>query len=185
MPRIPTGRFWTIPNLLSLSRLALLPLWWWLMASVQTYHHVWGGLLVVYGIISDAADGFLARRLNQVSEWGKILDPVGDKVAAFVAALFCVFHRGLPWPALTITVIRDLGLMIGGLVVYRRDYEVPVSINLGRYAALGWGITILLYVFDLQPFGSWVLWPSVLLYLAAGVSYWRRTKGVGYGSGRA
>ena len=105
---------------------------------------------------------------------GKILDPVGDKIAGAVIGVFCVFHRDLPLYAWLLATGRDLAMMIGGWIRYRSSGVMPVSINIGRYAALLWGIVLLLYTFDLQPYAQNALWPVMALYLLAGAVYWRK-----------
>lgn len=172
MNTLPDSGFWTVPNALSLSRLALLPVWWWIMIT-PAISDWWGGGLIVYAIISDVLDGYLARRLGQTSAWGRILDPVGDKVAALVVAVFCVYHRDMPVSAFWATAIRDILLVIGGGIWYRRGGLIPASVNIGRYAALVWGIVLLLYAFNWQPYAGFALWPGVGLYLAAGFVYLR------------
>lgn len=164
------SRFWTIPNALSLSRIALLPVWWWVMAS-PAISDIWGGVLIIYAIISDVADGYLARRLGQITRWGRILDPIGDKIAALVVGVFCVMHRGMSPLAFFLTIARDLALVIGGWLIFRKRYEIPTSINIGRYAALIWGLTLLCFAFDWQPVAGWLLWPAVAFYLLAGIVY--------------
>ena len=166
------NRFWTIPNVLSLSRLAVLPVWWWVMVT-PTISNWWGGAIIFYGIVSDVADGYLARRMNLMTNWGKILDPVGDKVAAVMIGVFCVMYRDLPVWAFGLTVFRDLALVVGGWFWFRNSGAVPSSIDLGRYAALGWAITLLCYAFDWQPVAGLLLWPSVVFYLFAGIIYLR------------
>ncbi|HSH00020.1 MAG TPA: CDP-alcohol phosphatidyltransferase family protein [candidate division Zixibacteria bacterium] len=163
-------RLWTIPNLLSLSRLALIPVWWWVMAD-PGIPDWWGGAIIVYGIISDVADGWIARRFDQISDWGKLLDPLGDKIAALAVAVFCVLHRDLPIVALAVTVGRDVVIVIGGWLVYRSRGQVPSSIDVGRYAALLWGLVLLLYAFEVQPYAAYALWPAVGLYCIAGIAY--------------
>lgn len=167
-------RLWTIPNLLSLSRLALLPVFWWLMAQPDRRYWLWGGLLVVYGIISDILDGALARKLNQVSATGKILDPLADKITAGVVAIFCVLERGLPIWALVLTSSRDLVLLVGGRFLWKKEGELPTSLMFGKIAALLWALTLLLWVFDTQPLAEYVLWPVVIIYILAGLVYAHR-----------
>jgi cardiolipin synthase len=169
-------RFWTVPNILSLSRVGLLPVWWALMASQDRALWWWGGGLMVYGIVSDALDGYLARRFHQVTEWGKVLDPVGDKFVVAAIGIFCVYHRDFPLVALLVAFGRDLALVLGGWVAYRRAGSIPMSMNLGRYAALLWGITLVLYVFDWQPYARLLLWPAMALYLSAGIGYYLKRR---------
>ena len=171
MPDQALGRFWTIPNLLSLSRIALLPLWWHLMASTDPVSHQWGAALIVYGFISDALDGFIARRLNQVSGWGKVLDPVSDKLAAAVIGLFCLFHRGLPPLAWVAATARDLAILVLGWRRYRQSGILPVSANWGRYAALIWGVVLLVYAFDWRDAAGIAVWPAVIVYMLGALSY--------------
>ena len=114
-----TRRFWTIPNILTLSRLALIPLFLWLMSRPDRRYWVWGGVVIIYGIVSDILDGYLARKLNQITETGKILDPLADKITAGALAVFCVLERGLPIWALGATVIRDLALVAGSRIWWK------------------------------------------------------------------
>ncbi len=126
---------------------------------------------MVFGVVSDVLDGYIARRWNLATEWGRILDPLGDKVSAGVIGVFCVVHRDLPVTAFAITMGRDLLLLVAGLLLYRRSGSMPSSLNIGRYAALTWAIVLLLYSFNVQPYGRWLLWPVVIFYVLAGVAY--------------
>lgn len=171
MWKLTLGPFWTIPNLLSLSRIVLLPVWWAVMKSPDPFWRAVGGWMILYAIVSDVLDGWIARRFNQSSGWGHLLDPVGDKVGGAAVGLFCVMHRGMEWLPFAIVMARDLVLLLGGLLMARNTRSIPGSINLGRVAALLWGVTLLLYVFELQPEGQTLIWPSVGLYLAAGIVY--------------
>ena len=146
------------------------------MASPDRSLWLWGGILMAYGIISDALDGYIARRFHQVSDWGKVLDPVGDKIVAAAVGIFCVLNRDFPWVVLVIAFGRDLTLIITGWVAFRRVGSIPVSMDLGRFAALGWGVLLVLYVFDWQPYARIFLWPAIALYLAAGVGYYLRRR---------
>ena len=172
-----TRRFWTIPNILTLSRLALIPLFLWLMSRPDRRYWVWGGVVIIYGIVSDILDGYLARKLNQITETGKILDPLADKITAGALAVFCVLERGLPIWALGATVIRDLALVAGSRIWWKNRGAIPMSNFLGKIAALLWGINLLFWVFDWQPVAYYTLWPIIGLYIYAGFVYaWRVKK---------
>ena len=71
-------QLFTIPNLLSLVRLALIPLIVWLYCVKHEY--LWAVVVVVLSGVTDIVDGFIARKYHMVSDFGKILDPVADKL---------------------------------------------------------------------------------------------------------
>ena len=123
----------TIPNAITLSRLAATPFLAYLIVD-QQYKLAFGGL-VVFGF-SDWLDGYIARNYNQTSVLGTFLDPFADKVrfqnvlnqnanrrarAMQVLIATLAFVEGwnglLPWPLVALIVGRDLGLIIGGFVV--------------------------------------------------------------------
>ena len=74
----------TIPNLLSLFRLALLPVYVYIyLNATQTYQYVAAGAIMAVSCLTDMIDGRIARRFNMISTLGKILDPVADKITQF------------------------------------------------------------------------------------------------------
>ena len=87
--RIHAREFLLIPNLLSLLRLLLIPV---VVFLVARGHNTAALLLILFGMVTDILDGYLARRLNQVTELGKIIDPLGDKLgtAALVVSMAVV-----------------------------------------------------------------------------------------------
>ena len=111
-------RFLTVPNLLSSLRIALIPLFVVLIVDHDTT--MWGLLLFALVAATDWVDGLLARRLGQVSELGKVLDPTADRLA-MAAGLIALAVRGVfPWWAAALILVRDavvlavgLGLLIG------------------------------------------------------------------------
>ena len=111
--------FFYISNILSLSRLLLTPL---IFYSVWQSHLVGISIFGGLAILSDALDGFLARRLNQCSELGKILDPIADKIiiGAVLFALVLSNKTDFPHWAFLAIVIRDSLIVLGnGIVLYR------------------------------------------------------------------
>lgn len=108
----------TIPNLLSIVRLMLIPVIVWLYTERQAYGAA-VGVLVLSGI-TDVADGIIARKCGMVSDFGKILDPVADKLTQ-AAVLFCLVDR---YPMMIALIIlfaaRELSMAIMGYVVMKR-----------------------------------------------------------------
>lgn len=113
-------RVLTVPNLLSSLRIALIPLFVVLIVDHDTT--MWGLLLFALVAATDWVDGLLARRLGQVSELGKVLDPTADRLA-MAAGLIALAVRGVfPWWAAALILVRDaVVLAVGvGLLIGRR-----------------------------------------------------------------
>ena len=80
----------TIPNILSFFRLCLIPVIIWLYIGEKNY--LWAGIVLILSGATDLADGFIARHFHMISDLGKVLDPVADKLTQ-AAMLFCLCTR--------------------------------------------------------------------------------------------
>jgi CDP-diacylglycerol--glycerol-3-phosphate 3-phosphatidyltransferase len=138
----PADRVWTIPNLLSLLRLLGVPLFLWLALGPEA--NGWAIGVLAFGGLSDYADGKIARRFNQSSRLGALLDPAADRLY-ILATISALAARGIIpiWLAAAIPG-RDLLLALT-LPVLRRHGYGPLPVNfLGKAATLN-----LLYAFPL------------------------------------
>ena len=110
-----TDRILTIPNVISFLRIALIPVFVALIVDRDTTRT--GLVLFVIVVATDWVDGALARATGQVSDLGKILDPVADRLAIAAGLIALVIVDAFPlWAALLI-LIRDVGVLIAGLVL--------------------------------------------------------------------
>lgn len=110
-----------IPNGLSLLRIGLTPL------LVFFIHNAMGpqaACVTAFALITDVADGWIARLYQCESKLGKILDPLADKIFSFALFVSLVIKGDLPFWLLGLLVARDVGLVIGGLLLWRRKREV-------------------------------------------------------------
>ena len=150
----------TVPNLLSLLRILLIPAFVWLIVHRGTEM---AGMLLFAGVAAtDWVDGYVARRTNQVSELGKILDPVADRLAVG-AGLVAVMARGaLPlWAGLAILVRDAAVLLVGAALLAGRGIRIDVRF-LGKSAT-----AILMAAITWIAWGNFGL-PLAGLFLAAG-----------------
>jgi len=138
------GRFWTMPNALSLLRLVLVFPIAWLIWQDGPLEWVVG--LVLIAILTDWFDGRLARWLDTVSEWGKVLDPLADKAAGGLAVLALTFRASepnLPVWFLALVLTRDGAIVIGSTILARRVGKIVMSAWLGKAATTWLAITVL------------------------------------------
>ena len=115
-----------IPNCLCFFRILLIPLFLYVyfVADFKNRYIVASFVLVISGI-SDFLDGFIARKFNMVTDFGKFIDPVADKLTQFVLAITLLFSYPLAWILLIIIILKDLMLAIVGLYLY--DYGLKIT----------------------------------------------------------
>jgi cardiolipin synthase len=138
----PDGRLLTIPNLLSLGRLATVPVFLWLFLSDREDAAV---VLFAVAAWTDFFDGFIARRTHSVTELGKLLDPLADRVFIVALAVALVARGALAWWLAAIVVGRDL-LVLSFFPVLERRKVPRIQVNFvgkAATAALLVGLTLL------------------------------------------
>jgi len=154
-------RVFTVPNLISMARLAGVPVFLWLLIVPQA--DWWAvGLLIAAGL-SDWLDGKLARAWNQQSRLGQVLDPAADRLYIAATLIGLAVRAIIPWWLVAVLVARELVLAVALLVLRRHDFG-PLQVSfVGKAATL-----CLLYAFPLVLLGS----HAGTAALAARVSGW-------------
>jgi CDP-diacylglycerol--glycerol-3-phosphate 3-phosphatidyltransferase len=160
-----------LPNALTLLRFAAIPLFVVLLVRDQDGPSWAAGIVFGLAAITDQLDGWLARRWRIESAFGKVADPLADRLMIDVAVVLLVAYDRLPWIALVI-LLRDLVLVGGYKVVVPRGYEFEVS-QLGRIAT--WGLYASLgFVLVTARGTDWprvLFWISLALAVVAAVQY--------------
>ncbi|HEY2940185.1 MAG TPA: CDP-alcohol phosphatidyltransferase family protein [Gaiellaceae bacterium] len=144
-----------IPNALTLLRLLLIPVFVALVLASDGGHS-WPAA-IVFGIagVSDQIDGWLARRWRVESSFGKIADPLADRLMIDAAVILLWHADRLPWAALAIPV-RDVALVAGYKLVVERGYDF--SVNLAGKAATWFLYASLAFVMVTRKGTDWPLW---------------------------
>ncbi|MCK6603927.1 MAG: CDP-alcohol phosphatidyltransferase family protein [Ignavibacteriaceae bacterium] len=123
----------TVSNLLSFMRLLIaVPLWFMLPDIGKTETRIIVMILIFIGAVTDFLDGYLARKLNQVSELGKIIDPLADKISVAIVAVR-LYGLGMlnPWLFWAI-ILRDILIVAGGIYISGRIKNVTPSNMVGK-----------------------------------------------------
>ncbi len=140
-----TGLRRQVPNLLSVTRLVMLPVVLYLVTLTDAWAPWAAAGLMIVSMAFDGLDGLLARRWNAVTEFGKVIDPVADKVCIGAAAIILVIYRDLPVWLAVVVVGRDVLILLGGCLLRHRRRETPMSNPAGKAAAFVIGATLVVY----------------------------------------
>jgi CDP-diacylglycerol--glycerol-3-phosphate 3-phosphatidyltransferase len=168
-----------LPNALTLGRLAVIPVFVVLMVEAGDAHTWPAGLLFGVAGVTDQIDGFLARRWHVESRFGKIADPLADRLMIDAAVILLVAYGRLPWEGLAIVVARDLLLLGGWRVLAPRGLDLDVNF-LGKaatwilYLAIGCRIV----THDATPWPLWLFWIGLGGAVAAAMLYFRAARKV-------
>jgi len=165
-----------LPNALTLMRLALIPPFIALILMSSEGRSWYAGTIFLIAGITDQVDGFLARRWRVESAFGKIADPLADRLMIGIAVLL-EWHAGrLPWVALAIP-LRDVAMMAATPLMIRRGYRFEVN-TLGKAATwllyLGVGCSMVTHPSTAWPL--WIFWAGLLLAVVSLIKYARKAR---------
>jgi cardiolipin synthase len=165
---------WTVPNLISMARIVLIVVFGWLLIAGQD---AWAIAALAVAGISDFLDGYLARRWNQVTELGRVLDPTADRLLTIVVVLGLAIRGVLPWWLVAIRLARDVVVGIALLVARARGVSSPQVTFVGKAA------TLALYFMLPLAFLAYERWEGIYIAAlvgacAAAALYW--IAGLGY-----
>ena len=168
----------TAASIITLTRIALIPVFMWTMTADAPYASVLALLIFILASVTDAVDGYVARRFNQVTNFGKFIDPLADKLLVTSALLLFVQDDRMSAIAAMIIIAREL------LVTSLRT----VAMAAGRVIAAGWEgklkttVQIVCIAFLLTGQGNAVIsggftWDQAAVWLMTAVTLW---SGVAY-----
>ena len=172
-----SDQVWTVPNILSIVRLLLVPVFVWLLVERELG---WAGLVLVVAGASDFADGKIARHFGLVSRLGQMLDPIADRLYIAATLLGLAAVGAIPWWLVLVLVARDASILAMYPVVRHHGLPIPEVTFIGKAATFN-----LLGGFPLILFGQvegwwtvlclatgWALvWWGTVLYWLTGLTY--------------
>ena len=136
--------FKTIPNLLSILRILLIiPFVIFFLRG----NYIAAAVMIIISGLSDAMDGFIARRFNQITDLGKMLDPLADKLTLIAIMICIVILFPIVLPIVIILIIKDVIMMIGASVLLNSDIKPPAARWYGKIATVMFYFSVSLIVF--------------------------------------
>lgn len=171
MYRIERGEILSIPNLLSILRIVLIPI----VISVYTRGHVVAaGVLLIFSALTDTADGIIARRFNQITNLGKMLDPIADKLTQFCIAFCLCFSYNALIPLAIILAVKELMMGALGLMLLRRGSKPFGARWWGKVATFVFYVAAIIIMMFGNRMSRGAVWAISLTVVAVlGYSMWR------------
>ncbi|MEY2915389.1 MAG: hypothetical protein RLZ69_362 [Actinomycetota bacterium] len=169
---------WNLPNAITVARIFLVPLFIWseLNFGLGGLTAWWGILIFVVASATDGIDGAIARRRGLITNLGKILDPIADKALTGAGFMLLAYFGFVPWWAVVLILIREIGLTVYRLVVVNR---VVIAANSGgKIKTILQSIVIPLMLSPVLQWSAWIqifaqllFWVTAVITVYTGVQY--------------
>ena len=163
---------WNLPNILTMIRIALVPFFVWFLSAVapglRSEAGVWRWAAVLafaVAIYTDKLDGDIARSRNLVTDFGKIADPIADKLLIGSALVMLSVLSELPWWVTVLILVREWGVTALRFFVIR--YGVIPASRGGKLKTVVQTAAIFLYLLPLGSFAPWLVWVAFAVMMAA------------------
>ena len=140
---------WTIPNILTMLRMVLIPVFVVLYMNGQPKAAL---AVFIIASLTDQLDGFLARKLNQITDFGKLFDPLADKLMVITVMICHGISGVIPWAAIIIVICKELLMVIGGAFILKNG--VVVYSNMAGKTAMVFFVAALILCFFHEEFLS-------------------------------
>lgn len=148
----PSDAVWTVPNAISMARIGLIGAFLYFLVADQD---VWALVTLVAAGVSDFLDGYLARRWNQSTALGRLLDPLADRLLTVAVVVGFAVRGIIPWWLLAVLLARDAVVAIALWWGHRAHVAMPEVTRVGKLA------TLLLYLFLPLAYLAFNRWDSI------------------------
>lgn len=165
---------WNLPNILTMLRIVLVPFFVWFLLEDNSRHGVWRWAAVVafaVAIYTDKLDGDIARSRNLVTNFGKIADPIADKLLIGSALVLLSALGELPWWITILILVREWGITALRFFVIR--YGVMPASRGGKLKTVVQTVAIFLYILPLNSFAPWLVSVAFwVMIVALAITVW-------------
>lgn len=157
---------WSIPNVLCYIRILLLPFFAATYIQAEgTWEYYGAATILVVSGVTDFLDGFIARKYNMVTELGKIVDPIADKLTQATAALCLAIRYELMWILFLVFAIKEITTGLVSLAKYRKGYKLDGALWFGKVATtVFYVVTVALVGLPMLP----IMTANLLIIIAIG-----------------
>jgi cardiolipin synthase len=138
-----------VPNILSTIRIFLVPVFLLAYFCDDSSIKWWAAIVYALASLTDFLDGFIARKYQLITNLGKVLDPLGDKMMTFSVLVCITLDKVIPLWATLVFVVKELLMGLGGLIIHKKaKVEIPPSNFVGKASTVIFfivGVTLMLF----------------------------------------
>ncbi len=160
-------------NFLTSSRIILLPIFLIFFFSNIKYNLIIAGIIFGISALTDLFDGYVARKYNQVTRLGRLLDPLADKLTLITVFISLAVKKYIPYYLVIIILVREFIILVGSVFVYFNNDDIIRPNKFGKTATFLLYVAAFSYIFRL-PIINIVIYIAIPLTLISGVSYFIR-----------
>lgn len=161
---------WNVPNVLTIIRFMLIPVFCVLMRQDNMK---WSLIVFLLASFTDLMDGYIARKNNAITQFGKLMDPLADKLMVLSLMIGMLLKGIIPAAAFIILIVKEALMVLGGVLLFTRRDTVVYSKPIGKVAQFITVVALVLCFFHKQffemgyPIHLWTLWLGVGLAIAS------------------
>lgn len=126
------NNIWNVPNILTMLRMALIGVFIW---QFTIGHRYWAMIIFIIAGITDLLDGYIARKYQLVTSFGKLMDPLADKLMLITALTCLAVARLVPIWVIVIVLLKEIVMVVGGFLLYKRGIVVQAEL-IGKVATV-------------------------------------------------
>ncbi len=161
----------TVSNMLSFTRILFLPFIYYFLKKGGSTNNNIALILMLVGVVTDILDGFVARRKGEESSFGKILDPLADKICIGTMILMMLFLRDLPLWLVGIVIFRDLLIVVSAMILIRKRNIVLSSNWLGKVTTIFMAMLVVSYTVEYHRAYDLLTTGALIFLVTSTVSY--------------
>ncbi|GFR39413.1 CDP-diacylglycerol--glycerol-3-phosphate 3-phosphatidyltransferase [Insulibacter thermoxylanivorax] len=156
-----------LPNWITLFRFVLIPVYAYLISQHMLYEAL---AVVIIAGLTDVLDGYIARKRQQITTIGIMLDPLADKLLMIAVIVSFLYLRFVPWEAALAIFIREIGMIIGAGIFHLRGYKTVPANVFGKLTTVLYYLVILLFFLQVD-FAVPYLWCVIVLSYLTTIIY--------------
>ena len=161
-----------LPNLLTLTRFALIPIFTYVVFCYpgEAFGLIAGVAIFAFAGLTDLLDGYIARKYNMVTTWGKLMDPLADKLMLITVLVSLAIKQLIPPFVVIVVIVKELLIITGATFLYKSRKVVVQANYFGKAASTAFFLAVVAVIFDV-PYAGIILLAALLATIIALVQY--------------